>query len=637
MAAKALQRVPRRLVALDQMHPAQPFGDSDNHGSSPQGLPRVRNQGVSSSSKISRSVSVLTIEDLPLKPRDSAYPVFWVEAYNEAVQKWIVADPLVTKTLAKPLKFEPPANDLLNTMSYVVAFEEDATARDVTRRYANAFNAKTRKLRVESTKDGEAWWNDIMSIYEKPFMHERDIIEVGELTSKTAGEPMPRNIQDFKDHPFYALERQLRRNEVIFPKRVIGHVAVGKSGSKNQGQEPVYRRSDVHLVRSGDGWYRLGRDIKIGEQPLKRVRTHPSKTAGFGIDEDGFDVVETALYAEYQTELYKPPPVVGGKVPKNAYGNLDVYTASMIPAGGIHIKHPDAALAAKILGIDYSPAVTGFEFRGRHGTAVFQGIIIASEYRAAIELVMEGLRDERREAELEQKSAQAIRLWKDFLLRLRIAERVKEYAFEGDNGPTADMSDAGLEELHDTEGGFLPEPSQGNGSVLSNPAYNDAEQDDVLSGGFIPDESANYVEQLEPMRFDLGSPGSARQRTEHPSYYKLVVVPKDEIPKNESSSTGYLDPREFQPSIAASSEVQPANQGDIPEANELSSATPAVEEVSTTEHLKPVDSQEPSHPTGQSESQATGHDSANDSDSFYQGSMLSEDPEDADSFPEWLL
>ncbi|KAF7171119.1 hypothetical protein CNMCM6106_005606 [Aspergillus hiratsukae] len=180
--------------------------------------------------------------------RVSPYPVFWVEAFNEAVQKWVPVDPLVTKSIAKPSKFEPPFSDPSNCMTYVVAFEEEASARDVTRRYVKAFNAKTRKMRVESTKDGERWWARTMSFYEKPFLEDRDEVEISELTAKTAAEPMPRNVQDFKDHPIYAIERQLRRNEVIFPKRVIGQVGLGKSGSKDQVLVPVYRRSDVHVT-----------------------------------------------------------------------------------------------------------------------------------------------------------------------------------------------------------------------------------------------------------------------------------------------------------------------------------------------------------------------------------------------------
>ncbi|PLN78785.1 Rad4-domain-containing protein [Aspergillus taichungensis] len=388
--------------------------------------------------------------------RESSYPVFWVEAFNEMVQKWIPVDPLVTKSLAKAFKFEPPSSDPYNCMSYVVAFEEDASARDVTRRYTKAFNAKTRKLRVETSKNGEQWWLRALQFYEKPFLEDRDIAEMSELTSKTAAEPMPRNIQDFKDHPFYALERHLRRNEVIFPKRVIGQVSLGKSGSKHEKLEPVYRRSDVHTVRSADKWYRLGRDVKLGEQPLKRVPASGPRE----LDDNG-TAAETAMYALSQTEVYTPPPVVNGRVPRNGYGNLDIYVPSMVPPGGVHIPHPNAAQAARILGIDYADAVTGFSFKGRHGTAVFEGVVVAEECHDAMREVLAGLDDQQAQAVSDAKSMEMLQLWKTFLLKLRIAERVKAYAIEGGEAD-GEVTD---DEMAEMEGGFLPEsdPDEGGG------------------------------------------------------------------------------------------------------------------------------------------------------------------------------
>jgi hypothetical protein len=55
---------------------------------------------------------------------ESDYPVFWVEAWCVATQKWIAVDPLATATVGKPHKLEPPISDPDNTMAYVIAFEE---------------------------------------------------------------------------------------------------------------------------------------------------------------------------------------------------------------------------------------------------------------------------------------------------------------------------------------------------------------------------------------------------------------------------------------------------------------------------------------------------------------------------------
>ena len=147
-------------------------------------------------------------------------------------------------------------------MSYVVALEDDGSARDITRRYVKAYNAKTRRERVEMTNNGERWWRRVMRMYRRPHHMDRDQLEDAELANKEAAEPMPKNVQDFKDHPYYALERHLKRHEAIHPKREVGKIGAGRAGSTNA-LEPIFRRRDVHSVKSADKWYRLGREIKV--------------------------------------------------------------------------------------------------------------------------------------------------------------------------------------------------------------------------------------------------------------------------------------------------------------------------------------------------------------------------------------
>jgi xeroderma pigmentosum group C-complementing protein len=101
----------------------------------------------------------LSTKELPKKRfRESKFPVYWVEAFNRAGHKWIPIDPLVTQTIGKPMKFEPPLVDAENAMTYVLAFNSSGRVKDVTRRYAKAYNAKVRKHRVESIKGGDRWW-----------------------------------------------------------------------------------------------------------------------------------------------------------------------------------------------------------------------------------------------------------------------------------------------------------------------------------------------------------------------------------------------------------------------------------------------------------------------------------------------
>ncbi|KAJ0419369.1 hypothetical protein BJY00DRAFT_286357 [Aspergillus carlsbadensis] len=610
----------------------------------------------------------------PAPLRESSYPVFWVEAFNEAFQKWVVIDPMVTKTLAKPHKLEPPAADPYNLLSYVVAFEEDASGRDVTRRYTKVFNAKIRKNRIESTKNGEAWWGRVLAFFEKPFLEDRDELEIGELTAKTASEPMPRNVQDFKDHPIYALERHLRRNEVIFPKRVTGHVSLGKSGSKGQTTEPVYRRSDVHVLRSANKWYRLGRDINLGEQALKRIRAR-NRAVNIDDGEDADLAEETALYAFFQTEVYKPPPVVKGRIPKNAYGNLDVYVPSMVPPGGVHIAHVEAARAARTLGIDYADAVTGFSFKGRHGTAVFNGVVVASEYKEAVVEVIRCFEDEKLQDEQEQRAAEVLRLWKHFLLKLRIAERVRGYAVEGaaDEEDSAEIERSDVEEMG---GGFLPEFGEGT----ANPPFESAHiSDDEMGGGFIPESdddgddgggattvnldrlysNTKGKEPALPAPNGLTGGGSIPEspqqipklnhspKTSRPKY-DLIVIPRH-TPDNTtthakpaSAPQSWLHER-ITPGTSAAAAISVASSvnNDSAPASTSASVTaepPIVVDSSVDDSASPsveMLSRAPSQVQSRAPSESV--EAVEPQSEENEGSLLSEDPEDEDAVPEWLM
>ncbi|KAK5679737.1 hypothetical protein LTS10_007685 [Elasticomyces elasticus] len=378
--------------------------------------------------------------------RKLAYPVFWTEAFNPAHQKWVPVDPVVTGTWNKPSKLEPPGSYSDNQMSYVVAFESDGVARDVTRRYTKAFNAKTRRFRVEATEGGAAWWKKALKLFRRRGGKlDREQVEDAELAGREAREGMPGNVADFKGHPVYALERHLRRGEVVWPRREVGKVNAGTA--KRARMEAVFRRADVVVVRSGEKWYRLGRVIKVGEQALKHVRA-AARVAGKRAqesDEEGEEEERmTGLYAEFQTEVYVPPAVVRGKVPRNKFGNLDVYVPSMVPGGGVHVRHLFARAAAKELGVDFVDAVTGFSFKGRQGTAIVDGGVIAEEFTGKVREIIEGLVVEAEEARERERSKVALAVWARMMKGLRIRERVRGYAKSDEEG--AEGADVGVED-----------------------------------------------------------------------------------------------------------------------------------------------------------------------------------------------
>ena len=178
-------------------------------------------------------------------------------------------------------------------------------------------------------------------------------------------------------------------------------------------------------------------------------------------DEDGDEEdAGTSLYAFHQTIEYKPPPVVSGRIPKNVYGNLDVYVPSMVPPGAVHLKNPETQRAAKLLGVDFADAVTGFAFKGRHGTAIINGAIVAIEHAEALQEVLNAFEDDRIHAEEARRSLEALRMWKRLLAGLRIRERIEGYEVEGDREDNHDVA-LGEDEAVSSEegGGFFPDPA----------------------------------------------------------------------------------------------------------------------------------------------------------------------------------
>lgn len=407
-------------------------------------------------------------------PEPSDYPIFWVEVWDPYARKWIAVDPMVQgivepASIHRKSKLEPPLSDKSNSMRYVISFTEDGAIRDVTRRYSYFFNAKTRKKRITNTPEGAIWYNNLLSEISKRdntlFKTDLDTLEDAEMELRNQAEEIPGSIQDFKGHPIYVLKRHLKQNEVLEPCEPCGYLAIKKAGYKKKKNkatgaivstaplEKIYKRSNVKFVRSARGWYQMGRVIKPGEQPKKHVvRKKPSANTSLNIrftrntedgDNDntyGYDNYSdeenesTALYSLDQTDLYVPPPIVDGKVTRNAYGNIDVYVPSMIPEGGVLLQYPHIAIAAKMVGIDYANAVTGFDFGSKGGkkgggrgsaTARVDGIVIAKEYEEAVRLVYEQMTQEQEEEDRELAIAKALMMWRRYVTALRIKARLE--------------------------------------------------------------------------------------------------------------------------------------------------------------------------------------------------------------------
>lgn len=107
-------------------------------------------------------------------------PVFWTEVFSRADARWIPIDP-IRCLINKRKVFDPTPNPnaavkpdrrrpvrVENRMVYVVAFEEDGFARDVTPRYAREYGAKVAKVQ-QGGRGRKEWWERIMAMVKRPY------------------------------------------------------------------------------------------------------------------------------------------------------------------------------------------------------------------------------------------------------------------------------------------------------------------------------------------------------------------------------------------------------------------------------------------------------------------------------------
>ncbi|KAG0237639.1 hypothetical protein BGW42_000467 [Actinomortierella wolfii] len=333
--------------------------------------------------------------------------------------------------------------------------QADGYLMDVTRRYTRQWGSVTRKLRVQPFGPSKFdWWEYTLSLLKRPYHTKEDEEEMAELLQSEMSEQMPTRIADFNNHPLYALERHLKRFEVLHPKKpVLGHIR----------GEAIYPRSCVKLVRSKEQWLKRAREIKPDEQiPAKWVKARPATIlqmrlqqqkalsgegearASNAISREGSpsssmdlddaltlassDGDQVALWGEWQTEPYKPPVVVDGVVPRNQYGRLDVFTPAMVPIGGVHLRGRNIAKIARQLGVDYVEAVTGFDFQSRRSVPVIDGIVVPAE---SSELVMDAFHEVSQHADAEarkKQQAEVLKRWRKFVMGALVRARLlQEY------------------------------------------------------------------------------------------------------------------------------------------------------------------------------------------------------------------
>ncbi|CAO3693470.1 unnamed protein product [Rhizopus stolonifer] len=398
-------------------------------------------------------------QNLQLKQKNAKPPTVWAEVYCHKSKRWICVDPL-REIVDKPALMEPAALNRGNQLSFVLALDEKRKRcmTDVTRRYTSnmdrAIRLRGRPITKREQAAGMKPWSEVFMeiVCYKPKIGEREELELQDLDRQETKEKMPTSIGAFKNNSSYVLERHLKKFEILYPKEPILGSIKG---------EKIYPRQCVKVVSTADVYRKQGREIIKGEQPVKMVKTAAitieKKRMNEMAKQDGQEAM-TPCYGEWQTQKIIPDPIIDGKVTKNSYGNIDLFTPEMLPAGGVHIPIKGIGKVAKKLGVDYADAVTGFEFVKMRSVPIIEGIVIAKEFQYVI---MEALEEqEQNEAikAIEKQEKEVYLRWRKLIKSLLIKARVdNEYGKEKESKDNEDMWATFNKDADAGGGGFLPE------------------------------------------------------------------------------------------------------------------------------------------------------------------------------------
>ncbi|KMZ63920.1 hypothetical protein ZOSMA_38G00270 [Zostera marina] len=394
--------------------------------------------------------------------RKSGPPLYWSEVYcngENLTGRWVHVD-VINSLIDGEQQVESASAACRRPLRYVVAFARNG-AKDVTRRYC------TQWYKIAPHRVLSKWWDavlaplkelesreieDIVRMQERSNSSQEDInrtnmvgisnkigvkacaslhdsfpsrtsLEDMELEIRSLTEPLPTNQQAYRSHPLYIIERWVTKYQILHPK---GPVLGFCSG------HPVYPRTCVQTLQTKQRWLREAMQVKPNEVPSKVVKSSSkpveAKTYDGPTEEDDHANIE--LYGKWQMEPLCLPHAVNGIVPKNERGQVDVWSEKCLPPGTIHLRLPRLVPVVNRLGINFAPAMVGFEFLSGRSIPVFDGIVVCTEFREAI-LTAYGEEEERREIkERKWNESQAVLRWYQLISSMVTRQRLRN-SYEG--------------------------------------------------------------------------------------------------------------------------------------------------------------------------------------------------------------
>ncbi|KXJ68158.1 hypothetical protein RP20_CCG005379 [Aedes albopictus] len=328
---------------------------------------------------------------------------FWIEFYSDKDKRWITVDLFTGKINC----VDYLARHATSPISYVFGFDNRGHIKDVTPRYVQHWNNVSRMLRVEPK-----WLEKAL----KPFQAKktaREKLEDEELNKIHIDKPLPTTIAECKNHPLYVLKRHLLKFEALYPADVpsLGFVR----------GEAIYARECLFVLQTREKWYKQGRVVKPFETAYKVVKCWRYDK----LNNEWLGNQPCDIFGVWQTEEYDPPTAENGLVPRNEYGNVELFTPKMLPKKTVHLQRLNRV--CRRLGIDCAPALTGFEKARMRMVPVYDGFVVCEEFATKVveEWYKEMEEEDRREQEKFEKRVYGNwkRLIKGLLVRRKLQNK----------------------------------------------------------------------------------------------------------------------------------------------------------------------------------------------------------------------
>ena len=192
------------------------------------------------------------------------------------------------------------------------------------------------------------------------------------LMKKISKNRIPKSNYEFRVNPYYTLKSILNRNQILSK-------TAEKANFQTKKEEDVYYKKDIIQLNTKVKWKMGGREVKEHEKPLK-TSSPP------------WDKSKIYEYFSYDQTKELKIEVINGELPKNEYGNIELFGGVELPEELVHLDVKGIWRVCKKFKLPYRKACTGFEIKKSRTVAVMSGIIVFKKNEKFIEdkwIVME--------------------------------------------------------------------------------------------------------------------------------------------------------------------------------------------------------------------------------------------------------